>query len=658
MNLNMNLNLSMDSPLGEWGSGLHGHSIGVVDSFNQGLCFKYGVKTLKMGLDPNTITDTVHRFLKFLTSGKIGIIGVMVTQRVRRTHRLLRKVKDTLMEKHLIRTSQINAVVEYWEDHERRERAALNEASLSSSKQKLCQKIVRGLAWYQLPRDLKRDIIRKLYFKTKQEFDEGFITWYRQLAELKNRRDKAHRVCSRLLTIGHQLQTSHELQAADSLFLIANAEVMEKEQCQPLFQFCADQFTIHEIHEFAESTCSVETPPSRDFGARYGNADTGQSQEPGDERVGTASVKSALNQGSWGLSSPRNRHRAAVARSQSPGSRRHHLSVVTSKCHSPSDGLNTHFSLIRDHPRARSADFNDFVEQGLSPDESGGATRRTSPSGLTFFRSPSRLPPKSPRQSEALPISPHLIPMLCGSTAPRLSEPCVVVEPEPLVTGPGSPGSPQRRNTTNMSLKARTILMVPGTATNRHPNRCRSSSPGPLGTGPGPASPMGRRTGSPPKRATSPPKYVEPLSGRNSPEAPAKLNGIADPMTPLSPNPNVPRATSPPKSPYRVEPLPGVRNCSIPDLSKRPERKWARSRWCSEGFNVDEVLEDKSIIVQLTSQMPAPSTPSAKELLCHSGGAMMSASTGSLASVPGTGPCVASNKALRQAVAAKNSCVG
>ena len=94
----------------------------VVDNFGVNFGYKYGLKSLRMGVNPNHILDVIRNTLKAWASQRLAVMG---TLQIFKYHRILKKMRTHIKQKQLRRRHQIMEVVKQWESHELSQRALL-----------------------------------------------------------------------------------------------------------------------------------------------------------------------------------------------------------------------------------------------------------------------------------------------------------------------------------------------------------------------------------------------------------------------------------------------------------------------------------------------------------------------------------------------------
>ena len=101
----------------------------------------------------------------------------------------------------------------------------------SDRKPKLYSQIVRDLAQYRYPVELKQDIVTRLYWKEKSIFDPKWVQWFKEFRELRAQCEVVRRQTCELRHIRHFRLS--ELESEHNRLLAA---VLQKEGEQPEFR--------------------------------------------------------------------------------------------------------------------------------------------------------------------------------------------------------------------------------------------------------------------------------------------------------------------------------------------------------------------------------------------------------------------------------------
>ena len=161
-----------------------------------------------------------------------------------------------------------------WEEDERRTRDALNESTFKErsqsparsalvlAAQRQCKhrhQLVRALAQYRYPRELKAEIVTDMYFAAKGKFQAAFVTWHEHLMGLRRGCEAAWKDVLQLHRAGYRISEAQDKAVIHETlyrFLEALSSVMLANQRQPRFKFGPG---VAEILGFVDDWSSVRS---------------------------------------------------------------------------------------------------------------------------------------------------------------------------------------------------------------------------------------------------------------------------------------------------------------------------------------------------------------------------------------------------------------
>ena len=218
-----------------------------VDEFFASFGYRYGLKSLDIGVDPNEVVDIIHHILNAWKSQRMAVLG---TIQIAKYYRVFVRIREVFKEKYARRNLLVSSIVDDWDRYELSQRASLDRGR---RRPKLFNNIAHELSWFRFPMELKRDIVRKFYWKNKEIFDKSWVAWFKDIEEVKARCTELELRCQQLHLLWDFRSQDAETQHRK---LLANLHC--KKKAQPEFQFAP---TIEELQNFAETTCSVKQEP-------------------------------------------------------------------------------------------------------------------------------------------------------------------------------------------------------------------------------------------------------------------------------------------------------------------------------------------------------------------------------------------------------------